>query len=539
MYEPVPMDRAGCRVHACSRESPGRNRLEWGRGCSDPCPSALDLEQAVVAMRYGRVVRDYEFRQRVRAHTPSSLLPLVAAAGARWDGRLSEMLNWPGLKRGEVQKYMPWALAEVARTSLVFGTELNRKPATEDDLLDMLCAYSSLADPQLHRGEPDAAANFFLRISSEQLVYQQSVMNELARTLAMFEQTPVKKSLNVMTPGWAQKLLGCELGAYVGVAFLLLVAAKKNEGRFSLDWFDRPEFYSEEAPVHFDVIRSVTESNFVTDPPRFKALQAAAPEVGGETRRFGFNPLLSKPVIASVAPTVSLIPVPHLIVRKASPLGVYFAGMQRWDVDFSQDVGTFLEAYVGRQLELSGGQVAPAAKYRRSGSDAETVDWTVVFDDVVLLVEVKSVRPTEPVRVADSAAATELTRMLNKAIKQVDTTMQMVMERHPALEHIPNDRPMVGLVVTLEPFHTVNSPLLDRWLAKAAIPVSVCAVADLEHLMQIDDESVGTAVLTAVRDPDKAGWSISNAVGHHGYGRNPVLDAGYEALPWPRDDFHS
>lgn len=334
------------------------------------------------------------------AHTPSSLLPLVAAAGARWDGRLSEMFKWPGPEPGEVQKYMPWA------------------------------------------------------------------------------------------------------------------------------------------PIHFDVISTATKNNFIADTSQVKALQAAAPEVGGEMRRFGFNPLLSKPVITGVVPTVSLIPVPHLLVRKASPLGVYFAGMQKWGVEFSQDVGTFLEAYVGRQLELSGGQVAPAAEYRRSGAKAETVDWSVVFNDVVFLVEVKSVRPTEPVRVGDSAAATELTRMLSKAIKQVNTTTKMVLERHPALGHIPNDRPVVGLVVTLEPFHTVNSPLLDQWLPKADVPLSVCSVAELEHLMQIADASVGTAVLTAITDPDKAGWSIRTAVGHHSPGRNPVLDAGYEALPWRGDQAH-
>lgn len=179
-------------------------------------------------------------------------------------------------------------------------------------------------------------------------------------------------------------------------------------------------------------------------------------------RRFGFNPMLQRPVIAGVAPEVSLIPVPHLLVRKASPLGVYFAGMEKWKVAFSQDVGTFFEAYVGRQLKLSGGEVRSAAKYVKSGAEAETVDWTVAFDDVVFLVEVKSVRPTEAVRVGDPGAPTELTRMLGKAIGQVNTSAAMVRERHPALSHVPDDRPMVGLVVTLEPFHTVNSPRSRR-----------------------------------------------------------------------------
>lgn len=90
-------------------------------------------------------------------------------------------------------------------------------------------------------------------------------MNEFARTLAMFEQTPAAKPLHVMSGGWDRELFGCALREYVAVAFLLVVAAKRSDGRFSLSWLDLPEFHDGTSPLHFDVIAAAFESNFVTD----------------------------------------------------------------------------------------------------------------------------------------------------------------------------------------------------------------------------------------------------------------------------------
>src|SRR4051812_40342094 len=129
-------------------------------------------------MRYDRLVTDHEFRQRVRQHRPSSLIPLVAAAGARFDRSVLDVIR----STGAVQKYTPWALAEIARTSLAYGTEFNRSTAADDDLLDCLCAFSALRDPELHRNTPGSAARFFLRIAGEQLPYQQTAFPDLVRT---------------------------------------------------------------------------------------------------------------------------------------------------------------------------------------------------------------------------------------------------------------------------------------------------------------------------------------------------------------------
>ena len=67
---------------------------------------------------------DYDYWQRVRRYRPSSLLPLIAAAAARYYEQ-EDWLNSP------FRKYTPWALADAARICLAYGTEFNRSEASD------------------------------------------------------------------------------------------------------------------------------------------------------------------------------------------------------------------------------------------------------------------------------------------------------------------------------------------------------------------------------------------------------------------------
>jgi hypothetical protein len=112
-------------------------------------------------------------------------------------------------------------------------------------------------------------------------------------------------------------------------------------------------------------------------------------------RRFGFNPLSSRPAVADLADAL-LIPVPGYIVRKASPLGIYYTGLEKWGTPFTADLGELFEAYVGRQLRLlPDATVLPEIAYGRKKGE-RSVDWFAVFDDCVVLV--KSSQPARPNR---------------------------------------------------------------------------------------------------------------------------------------------
>ena len=123
--------------------------------------------------------------------------------------------------------------------------------------------------------------------------------------------------------------------------------------------------------------------------------------------------------------------------------------------------------------------VQPSINWIEKGESKETVDWIVDFEDVRLLVEVKSTRPNEKVRLGTDKAVTELTKGLERAFKQVEETAEYIRNRHPAVQHIPDDRPMIGLVVTMEPFHIVNAPPYRDLLPCTTVPTRVCAAFEL------------------------------------------------------------
>jgi hypothetical protein len=66
-----------------------------------------------------RLVTEDEYRQRIRRHHPSSLLPLIAAAAARY-GAPEQPQPW---LKSPSMKYTPWALSDAARVCLAYGTE--------------------------------------------------------------------------------------------------------------------------------------------------------------------------------------------------------------------------------------------------------------------------------------------------------------------------------------------------------------------------------------------------------------------------------
>jgi hypothetical protein len=118
-------------------------------------------------------------------------------------------------------------------------------------------------------------------------------------------------------------------------------------------------------------------------------------------------------------------------------------------------------------------------------------------------------RPTEPLRVGTDSAEPEAQRVLSKAVGQINRTAQLIRERHPALDQVPDDRPLVGIVVTMEPFFAINSPFLRDWLPKADVTMTIASVAALEHLVDLD-EALGDVRLDKLDGPDTAGWSLGS-----------------------------
>lgn len=199
---------------------------------------------------------------------------------------------------------------------------------------------------------------------------------------------------------------------------------------------------------------------------------------------------------------------------------------------FTRDLGVLFQAYVGAQLgQLGEVQIIPEVRY---DGDQRSVDWFMVWPDMVVLVEAKSTRLTQPARMGREALRADVERAIGKAFKQIERTATLVRGRHRAFSHIPADREIVGLVATLEPYFLANSPLLHQFLPALSVPTTIAAVREVERLVGIGLRRPLPPLLREVLgDPERRTWDISIALREvERDARNPLLDEAWKELPW-------
>jgi len=470
-------------------------------------------------------VSDYEYRQRIRRYKPSSLLPLIAAAGTRYQTQ-QEWLNSP------YRVYTPWAMADAARVSLAYGTEFGRADATDQDLLRILDAYNRFDNPFLHDHDWRA---FLLRMAGEQLTWQTSDYETLARTAAIFSQTPPVSPMECLLPGWDTELFGCSLRDCVGTAQLVWAGASACAGRFDLALFDAEGGEAIAQEIGQDTVIRVLDAHFAISKEQFRAEDGKVTQRADrddQLRRFTYNPLRGRPALTGFGAGY-LCPLPQLAWAKATPWGVYFTGLDHYGGRFTRDLGHLFEQYIGRQLRLlPGAQVLPEITYGPRTGRRKTIDWIVVFSDLVLLVEVKSAIPTEPVRLGTPDAVDEVAKKLGKAFTQIDITARLIEDRDPALASVPAGLPVLGVAVTLEPFHLANAPFLHDLLPATRTPVTVADAAEIESLVTIADMPPSQLLLELAADTERSTWSLGTSLHGHARSRNPILDEAWNSYPW-------
>jgi hypothetical protein len=217
------------------------------------------------------------------------------------------------------------------------------------------------------------------------------------------------------------------------------------------------------------------------------------------------------------------------VLGKPTPSGLYFTGLRRWGEAFTRDLGTLFEAYVGRQLALVPETVLhPEIQYGK-GND-KSIDWFLVFPDLLLLVEAKLARPTQPLRSGAAGAAQALKAAFDKAHRQLDRTFDLVRAQHPEFGHISADRPILGIVVTLEDYHLANSPLHQPWYTKSTkLPTLAVSADELETIVCLGDKTADflTRHITSGTREENLHWALSNQQ----IGDNPLIRAALETLP--------
>ncbi|MFM9582442.1 nuclease-related domain-containing protein [Streptomyces caniscabiei] len=482
-------------------------------------------------------VPETEYFERVLRHDPNSLTQLIAVTSASLPPVRDLFAQGLGL-------YVPWALLDVAWVSLARGRD-GRPNATSPDLRQILDLFLALDDPVTR--EPEGMTRwegYLQRATHHQGPWQEDAYAQLSRSIALLDQTPYPDDaddpLEVILPGWDHDLLGCSLADYLGIVHLVWGCATahpnpRRRGRFALDWYpvaDYDQFDGLRSPAQ---VKTVLNRHFVTTKNKLRAAFPA--DHDPLLRRYTHNPLRSRPLVGGV-PGGYLVPVPAAVLGKTTPLGLYYTGgdnKSEWGKSFTNDVGRLFERYVGRQLDLlPDAEVHPEILVKLSKRESKkTIDFFVVFPDLVLLVEVKSTRPGEQLRLGKPDFTTLLANQFTRAFEQINRSVDLLRSgKHPELADIPADRRMIGMVVTAEPFHQINTPAHRVDLPDTKIPVMVTSIAELEDAVTITSTSLAKLLCAA----DDAGVvSMRQLFPQHEFlEHNAVLEQGWSAIPFAR-----
>lgn len=414
-----------------------------------------------------RVISYKDFVQRIRRYRPSDLLPALAETAIRF----FETENWDAI-------HSPWALAEAAKVCVVAGNEFRSEDITPRGILEICHAYNKLDDPFRSRepGVAGTAEAYFTRVETLQFPYQMSTFEEVSRIGALFESVGALDT-EMLNSSVLSDILGCSLDDYVTAGFVISTMARARLGYFDVDWpeiWERPNNLTD--LMSRETLDSIFRRHYLTSIAEFRETAARARQNNPRLHQYEYNPLQAHPFV-TLQNGQNLTPQLHLVFQRMAPSAVYYAGVKSLvstDLDgFTRDLGIVFQDYVGRQLKsVSQVSVLDEIEY---GKSQRSVDWFVIGNDFVLLVEAKSTRLTQRARMGDERLSEDVDRCIGHAYRQINRTERLIEEGHPAFAEIPKSLPRYGVVATLEPYWASTNPFFHRLIPTALIRTSIAS----------------------------------------------------------------
>lgn len=286
-----------------------------------------------------------------------------------------------------------------------------------------------------------------------------------------------------------------------------------------------------------DIVRQVFQDHFLTTFADVRAMAKTLEQGDQSLRHHEFNPLVSRPFV-TLPDGRHIAPQPHLVFQRLSPSSLYYAGVDALsEVEanaFTRDVGVVFQEYVGRQLRLMPGAVVlPEIVYDDS---QRSVDWIVIFDEVVVLVEAKSTRLSHLARMGGNQLKQDIERCVGKAFAQVARTDELLSQGHSAFRDIPVDRPRIAIVATLEPYWAANTPFVGKFLPSPAIPTTVASIRAIERLVDVAAALGGPQPLVEiVADEERRTWNLENALPNIEVPGNRLLEEAWSRFPFQKE----
>lgn len=457
-----------------------------------------------------------EFKKRVRSFRRDATLREVAAlavAFARAEAGLSAPLNVPNV-------VAEWSLAGIARTALTSANNHRDKTPTLGDLVRLCSEYVNIADPDIQSpAGSDRLRHVMARITYEQFGFGYSLMEGIGRTLTLLLDH-ADGCPGAPSPDDWRRVLGVPLQQFMRIGFGLHIAILSNGGRIDRSTLLLDHVLPVFAPVAPDVLLSVIDKHFASSPEEHRA-DALHREVSGY-EKWSPNPLQALPLLSIENELVG--PVPRWIADRVTPTGLYFIGLDAFGSVFTDALGCAFERYIGSQLALlEHAEVHPEIAF--GSPERRTVDYFVITDEAVILVEVKAARPILASRLGLVTADDDFTAKIGHARDQIEKTVSLLTDGHPALSDIPNDRPLFGLIVTLEPWHLAGTFLYDDLLGGSRIPIAVTSAHGVETVAPTlaSRADTGERLLKAFTPAAPATPSLRAAIEDLDNAPNPLL----------------
>jgi hypothetical protein len=443
-----------------------------------------------------RKVRYGEFRQSVRRHAPSELLPVLAEiAVSQKDFEFDS--SW--------RHVAPWAIAAVARESMLYGNEFRTRPVSDRALRQIFSLFN-----QANSGIPQGD-DLILMMNGffyEQFHYQDSPINDLARTYLLLIDTKISSDRSFPERDW-KALLGLSLEESMQTTFAIFVAAKSNNGAYDPTWPERDK-WSEIHPSLNPGKVNTTVQRLTCTVEQAKGDNDKVAKVPAHLERFGYNPLTATPLV-DLGTGRFIAPQFHLILRTMLIESLYYQACSEWGVSFAEELGLRVEAYTGRQLQYAGFEtVRPEIEYGRDRR--KSVDWFVVTDKMVVLFECKSAKLPLDARAGSRKMVDILDRAVGKARKQIKNSADLIRSKHRDFHEIPDDRKMLGVIITAEPIYCANDPEFYDQLPNTGIPTIAVSLKELEILCQLGSKRMLDVLVQIVDHPEFITWSVENAI---------------------------
>jgi hypothetical protein len=444
-----------------------------------------------------------DFAQHVRRYRRDPLLRSIAIVAARVE--LAERAGGPSGVRDFVRDF---SLAGVARTALIAANNFRSADATVGDIERLCSLYIDVDDPDVDN-EPGGVrfSQLLVKIAHEQFGSQLSSFENLGRSVLLLDRFSEGVPGAPSAADW-ETALGLPLDAFMRTGFALFTAAMQNPGAVTRTLLTAPHVMPIFAPLTPEQLLRLVDKHFAASPSELAAYGRRFEQRHRE--KWSPNPLQWRPLVA--VDDELIIPAPHFLLERITPTSLYFTGLEAFGTTFTDALGTAFEQYVGAQLRrLSASTVHSEIEY---GPDNKlSCDYILVFPEAIVLVEVKTARPVLDFRTGKSDGFADAKKKIAKARDQLRTTAHLLADDQPEFSHIPKDRPVCRVVVTLEPFY-LSKTLSDEAIFEDGDTVAVASAHDLEVVVGAlaDRNDAGGRLLAALAGPSDRPLDIIDAM---------------------------